>query len=106
MTNEQRIEDLLIEFDEFDMQPMILVPNPVERAIEWKHKLVYAIEHLKAEVAIEIFAEIEKILAKNHKKYSVGGYRYDYYEAVITEHFAELKKKYIGDQTNDNTKRT
>lgn len=57
------------------------------------------LENAKAEVAREIFEEIEKILEKNHKKYTVGGYRYDYYEAVITERFAELKKKYTEDQT-------
>ena len=32
MTNKELLEDLLIEFDELDMQPMLLVPNPLERA--------------------------------------------------------------------------
>ena len=59
MTNKERLEDLLIEFDEFDMQPMILVPDPLDRAIAWKNELIYAINHLEAEVAKEIFNLIE-----------------------------------------------
>lgn len=50
MTNKERIEDLLTEFDEFGMKPTILVPDPEEMAKEWKHELEYAIRHLKAEI--------------------------------------------------------
>ena len=62
MTNKELLEDLLIEFDELDMQPMLTVPNPVERAKEWKHELTYAIKHLKADVAIEVLSDIKKRL--------------------------------------------
>ena len=51
----------------------------------------------KQEFAREIFEEIEKILSKSRKKYSVGGYHYDYYQRdnVFVEAFVELKKKYV-----------
>lgn len=62
MTNKERIEDLLTEFDEFGMKPTILVPDPEEMAKEWKHELIYAINHLKSEIAREIFEEIESVL--------------------------------------------
>lgn len=55
-------------------------------------------QHIKTEVAREIFAEVEKILSKNRERYSVGGYHYDHYKAAnVTESIAELKKKYIGE---------
>ncbi len=55
------------------------------------------IEKAKQEVVREIFEEIETILSKYRKKYSVGGYKYHYFEAngVVPE-LAEFKKKYIG----------
>lgn len=82
MTNKELLEDLLIEFDELDMQPMLLVPDPVERAKNWKRELTYAIRHLKAEVAREIFEEIEII-----GKVDNGVFLYH-------RELAELKKKY------------
>jgi uncharacterized protein YbaR (Trm112 family) len=88
MTNKERLEDLLIEFDEFGMEPTILIPKPVERAREWKHELEYAIEHLEAEVAKEIFDLIEdECLAypiqEGHPTILVDARNYN-----------ELKKKY------------
>ena len=68
MTNKDIIEDLLIEFDELDMQPILIVPNPVGRAEEWKRQMIYAIDRLKAEVAREIFEEISQI----KKEYASG----------------------------------
>ena len=71
MTNKELLEDLLIEFDELDMQPMIIVPGPRDRAKAWKHELTYAIKHLEAEVARAIFEEIELTfisLCLNEKK--------------------------------------
>ena len=100
MTNNERIEDLLTEFDELDMQPLMIVPNPLDRAKAWKHELEYALKHLKAEVAREIFVEIEKILPSN---LTVNG---TFYRIYLKDAIAELKKKYIGEQTDDNTKRT
>ena len=89
MTNKERIEDLLIEFDELDMQPMLIVPNPTDRAKAWKDELIYAIEHLEADLAREIFTEIEKaicgITAKNVIECT--------FEIDRTE-YIELKKKY------------
>ena len=87
MTNKERLEDLLIEFDELDMQPMIMVPDPLDRAKRWEHELTYAINHLKAEVAMEIFEEIEKAIY--HTAFNVP-------ESVIRfrNKIAELKKKY------------
>lgn len=60
MTNKQRLEDLLIEFDELDMKPMLIVPDPTDRAKAWKHELIYTIKHLGAEVACEIIGIIDK----------------------------------------------
>lgn len=82
MTNKELLEDLLIEFDELDMQPMIIVPDPLDRAERWKHELTYAINHLKAEVAREIIDDLasEGLLnvepwgiANIKKKYTEGG---------------------------------
>ena len=87
MTNKELIEDLLIEFDELDMQPMILVPDPLDRAKAWKHELIYAIKHLEAEVAREIFSEIEKVVNRYCKDYK-------YSIADVLLDIAELKKKY------------
>lgn len=54
------LEDLLVEFDEFGMQPTILVPDPEGTAIEWKLKLEYAIGRIKADTAREICCKIEE----------------------------------------------
>ena len=53
----------------------------------------------KSEVAREIFAEIDVCLERfiNDISYSSGDLIYD---------LGEIKEKYIGDQTDDNTKRT
>ena len=57
---DETLEDLLVEFDEFGMQPTILVPDPEDRAIRWKRELEYAIGRIKAEVAREICCKIEE----------------------------------------------
>ncbi len=49
MTNKERIEDLLTEFDEFGMKPTILVPDPEEMAKAWKHELEYETKLLRDE---------------------------------------------------------
>lgn len=43
------MEDLLIEFDEFGFSPTITMPNPEEYAIEWKKRLLKAIDELECE---------------------------------------------------------
>lgn len=47
---EERLEDLLIEFDEMSFYPATLMPNAEECAREWKRKLIYAIGQLKKEM--------------------------------------------------------
>ena len=58
---EERLEDLLIEFDEMSFYPATLMPNAEECAREWKRKLIYAIGQLRKETA-EKFAERLKAL--------------------------------------------
>lgn len=108
MTIKELLEDLLIEFDELDMQPMLIVPNPTERAKEWKHELTYAIRHLKAEVAREIFEEIEKKVKSSltihleeiNKEHIKDTPLYDRHSGIIfalkgmDDFITELKKKY------------
>lgn len=53
---EERIEDLLVNFDEMSFFPLTLMPNPEQCAKEWKSKLIYAIGQLRKEIA-EKFAE-------------------------------------------------
>jgi hypothetical protein len=84
MTNKERIETLLIEFDELGMEPTLTVPNPVERASEWKHEMAYSIRHLRAEVAREIFEELTHTVM--HPNWASDEYKKWY--------FVELKKKY------------
>lgn len=43
---EERLDDLLIEFDEMSFYPATLIPNAEECAREWKEKLIYAIGQL------------------------------------------------------------
>lgn len=84
----EHLEDLLTEFDEFGMQPTILVPDPEGMAIEWKRKLEYAIGLIKAEVAREIFEEIE---------FDIHQLMFDREETraiAIEGIIANLKKKY------------
>jgi hypothetical protein len=92
MTNKELIENLLIEYDELDMQPMLIVPDPLDRAKAWKHELMYAIAHLEAEVAREIFEEIEKYWIKSDTLPDCA-------RLVDLDKIAELKKKYTGEQT-------
>jgi hypothetical protein len=111
MTNKELIENLLIEYDELDMQPMLIVPDPLDRAKAWKHELMYAIAHLEAEVAREIFEEIEKEISNleyraNTPRKTV---RVEELKAqvdwvlheVVPKTIAELKKKYIGGKTDE-----
>ena len=95
MTNKERIEDLLIEFDELDMQPMLIVPDPVKRAEDWKHELTYAIRHLKVEIAREIIAEIAPHCAGKvcpNLDFTMG-----YLTAMnkVLAELAEIKQKYV-----------
>lgn len=82
MTIKDLLEDLLIEYDELGMEPTTVVPNPSERAMVWKRELTCALRHLRAEVAREIFEEIESI-----GKVDNGVFLYH-------REFAALKKKY------------
>lgn len=46
---EERLIDLLVDFDEMSFYPATTVPNPDEYAREWKRKLIYAIGQLEKE---------------------------------------------------------
>ena len=69
---EERIDDLLIEFDEMSFYPATLCPNAEEYVREWKRKLIYSIEQLRKETA-EKFAEMAKeLLDKQEKGWSAN----------------------------------
>lgn len=53
---EERLEDLLIDFDEMSFFPGTLTPDPDAYAREWKEKLIYTIGKLQEETA-EKFAK-------------------------------------------------
>lgn len=91
MTNKQRIEDLLIEFDEMDMQPMNTITDPIDRANAWKHELTYAINHLEAEVARKV---IEEIFLRIREEFSIS----ELGKSALNQLEAELKKKYTGEE--------
>lgn len=77
----ERLEDLLIDFDEMSFFPGTLTPDPDEYAREWRKKLIYAIAKLQEEMA-ETFAEKLRFrLEKRERKimredYQQGAYVY------------------------------
>ena len=81
MTIKELLEDLLIEYDELGMQPTTIVPNPEDRAKEWKHELTYALKHLRSELAREIFGELYEDC-------------FDQFGYIDYGKLAELKNKY------------
>lgn len=50
--------DLLVDFDEMSFCPTTLTPNPDEYAIEWKQKLIYAIDQANKETAEKILKDM------------------------------------------------
>lgn len=56
---ENRLTDLLIEFDEMGFSPTTVCPNPEQTAIEWKEQIVNEIKKLQAENA-ELRARLDK----------------------------------------------
>lgn len=70
----EHLEDLLTEFDEFGMQPTILVPDPEGMAIEWKRKLEYAIGLIKAETAREIIEDVATLIEAHWSEIQHGVY--------------------------------
>ena len=46
----EMMEDLLIEFDEYSFAPRITMPNAEEYALEWKERLISAIEKFRARI--------------------------------------------------------
>ena len=90
------LEDLLVEFDEFGMQPTILVPDPEDRAIRWKRELEYAIGRIKADMAREICCKIEEeIVAALESNYRARKEHIERYAdlAYDTELLLEIKGK-------------
>ena len=104
MTTKDLLEDLLIEYDELGMEPTTVVPNPSERAMVWKRELTCALRHLRAEVAREIFEEIEEYAELQIESLNIvekvylsgaaffGGGKQAF--VLLLDRLAELKKKY------------
>lgn len=57
---EERLEDLLIEFDEMSFYPATLMPNAEECAREWKRKLIYAIRKFSIETAKKLAESLKE----------------------------------------------
>lgn len=68
---EERLEDLLIEFDEMSFYPATLVPNAEECAREWKGKLIYAIGQLRKETTEKFAERLKNRFKKSREYYSV-----------------------------------
>ena len=85
---EERLEDLLIEFDEMSFYPATLMPNAEECAREWKRKLIYAIGQLRKEMA-EKFAE----RLKESLDISVDGYSTSEVMSEIEDKIDEICKE-------------
>lgn len=96
MTVKELLEDLLIEFDEFGMMPTIPVPNPEEKAKDWKHELTYAIRHLKAEVAREILSDLKKEVHNKatytHAKDTYSFINLNTFDQIVTEMIRRCEK--------------
>ena len=84
MTIKELLENLLIEFDELDMQPMLTVPDPLERAKAWKHELVYTLRHLKAEIAREIIDDLAREGLLNVEPWGIDNLKKKYTEGKDT----------------------
>lgn len=114
MTENERLIDLLTEFDEMGFVPTTTVPNAEVYAIKWRDQMTQAITGYRSEVAREIFEKLLKtvsqkmptklLLVIHQKGYDDGvvqGKREAFFD--IIEVVSELKKKYGG--TTDNGER-
>ena len=88
---EERLEDLLIDFDEMSFYPATTCPNPDEYAREWKRNLIYVIGRLKKEIA-EKFAE----RLKASLDISVNGYSTSEIISEIEDKIDEIAKDFTG----------
>lgn len=69
---ENRLTDLLIEFDEMGFCPTTVCPNPEQTAIEWKEQVVKEIQKLQTENA-----ELRERLDKTELPCKVGDTLYE-----------------------------
>ena len=89
MTPEKQIEEMKQDLESHTCMS--------EFQAEIASKVLYAKGYRKAsDVAAEIFAEIEKLLARYYVEW-----RFCRYDGYPIEGFAELKKKYTGSEEND-----
>lgn len=52
MDDRQRIDNILVTFDEMDFMPTTLLPDPEKARAEWKAHLVAAIEEMDDHIAV------------------------------------------------------
>ena len=76
---EERLIDLLVDFDEMSFYPATTTPNPDEYAREWKRKLIYAIGQLQKETAEKFAEKLKKeyFWACDDDRIFMGGLRKD-----------------------------
>ncbi len=96
MANE-RLEDLLIEFDEMSFYPATLMPNAEECAREWKRKIIYAIGQLRKETA-EKFAERLKETATKEIARTIFD-EFVYYR-ILEDKIDEIVKELTGEENS------
>ena len=65
----EKLEDLLVLFDEMSFSPLSLCAKPEEYAKEWKRKLVYVIGEIRKEMAKEIYEEFFKMHTEVYNSY-------------------------------------
>lgn len=85
---EERLVDLLVDFDEMGLFPATLTPDPDEYAREWKRKLMYAIGQLCNE-RVKKFAEMLKAMSYQSTDWSHGEHpmvvEVDYIDEILNE---------------------
>ena len=81
---EERLEDLLIKFDEMSFYPATLCPNAEEYAREWKRKLIYAIGQLRKETAEKIFHDIKisMLSLDMEQERPISQYRFSHFDIL------------------------
>lgn len=64
MDDRQRIDNILVTFDEMDFMPTTLLPDPEKARAEWKANLVAAIEEMDNKIA-QILEECAEAINEN-----------------------------------------
>ena len=86
----EELSDLIVEKDKLFDEVVRL------RTVLDEYEETSGLKQAKAEVAREIFEEIDKILKSSPTEIMGRAY---YYKCIVDEDFAELKKKYTEDKT-------